>query len=103
MWRSLAARFVRVEEVRGSNPRTPTKKPFSYESGILLAGRQGLTHYQAFGNERYAFYCKSTGNQEEANYRFKEALSLFDNWGALHKVEHLRGAYTGDVPSSLEG
>ena len=27
MWRSLVARFVRVEEVAGSSPATPTKKP----------------------------------------------------------------------------
>ena len=34
MWRSLAARFVRVEEVAGSNPATPTdiKNPAGFEN-----------------------------------------------------------------------
>ena len=33
VWRSLVARFVRDEEARGSNPRTPTK----YEQGAFMA------------------------------------------------------------------
>ena len=39
VWRSLVARFVRDEEVAGSNPVTPTKssvrKVFTYEHSIF--------------------------------------------------------------------
>lgn len=60
-----------------------------YESAILLAGRQGLTHYQAMGNERLASYWISRGNTEEALYRFQEAKRLYSDWGAKHKLEQL--------------
>ena len=33
VWRSLVSRLVRVQEARGSNPLTPTKKPESAFAG----------------------------------------------------------------------
>ena len=72
-----------------------------YESAILLAGRRGLTQYQALGNERFASYWRSVGNEEEAEYRFQESLRLYRDWGVNHKVELLLKSVPS-VPKYLE-
>lgn len=63
-----------------------------YEKGIVTAGRQGLLHFQALANERLATYWRSLNEVEEESYRLKEAVRLYDAWGAYHKVELLRAA-----------
>ena len=47
MWRSLVARFVRDEEVVGSNPATPTREIrwyVSYPSGLACVAGIGVDH-----------------------------------------------------------
>ena len=67
-----------------------------YESGILLSGRQGIPQYQNLGNERFARYWKDRGDDDEATYRFSEALHHYKVWGAQHKAGLLR-ASIGDA------
>src|ERR1700744_3088058 len=47
VWRSLVARFVRDEEVVGSNPATPTREIrwyVSYPSALAFVGGIGVDH-----------------------------------------------------------
>ena len=62
----------------------------SYESAALLAGRRGLIHVQALANERFAIYLEEIGDTQEAEYRFKEAITLYQEWGATLKVQQLK-------------
>ena len=62
-----------------------------YEAAALLAGRRGLRHIQAMANERHALYVNEIGSDmQESEYRWKQAVSLFHEWGASHKVDLLR-------------
>lgn len=74
-----------------------------YEAAVLSAGRRGMTHFQALANERFAAYWMSCGNKDEAEYRIREALKLYNDWGARHKVTLLREHYDDlfQIPSSL--
>ena len=59
-----------------------------YEAAARLAGRRGLRHIQALANERHAMYIREIGDDlQDADYRLKQALSLYKEWGASHKVE----------------
>ena len=63
-----------------------------YEAAALLAGRRGLRHIQAMANERFALYVHEIGDNEhqDSEYRWKQALTLYNEWGATHKVDMLR-------------
>ena len=58
-----------------------------YEAAVLLAGRRGLLGDQALANERYSEYLRTQGNEEDSDYRFREALRLYREWGAIRKVD----------------
>ncbi|KAL3916102.1 MAG: hypothetical protein SGILL_005333 [Bacillariaceae sp.] len=58
-----------------------------YEVAAVLAGRRGLRHIQAMANERHALYISEIGDDpQDANYRLKQAIALYKEWGATHKV-----------------
>lgn len=61
-----------------------------YEVAALLAGRRGLLHIQALVNERFAIYLDEIGNRHDAEYRWKEAMTLYSEWNATFKVELLK-------------
>ena len=55
-----------------------------YQDAVTLAARSGIVHEQAVINERFGDGC---GDSSEAQYRFKCAIDLYKEWGALVKVD----------------
>ena len=47
----------------------------------------GLVNQHALVNERYADYMAERGDTNEAEYRYKNAISLYEEWGAKAKVK----------------
>lgn len=60
-----------------------------YNEAITTAARTGHLMMAALSNERYAGYCHSIGNAEEATFRTKEAIRFYERWGAIAKVMKL--------------
>lgn len=61
-----------------------------YEESIRRAARRGFINFQALACERYADYMHECGNNEEAKYRWNQAILLFTEWGAVAKVKQVR-------------
>ena len=61
----------------------------SYLAAIKHAARSGLINQHAIVNERFADYMVDVGNTEEAEYRYNNAVKLYDEWGAQAKVEQV--------------
>lgn len=76
----------------------------AFEAGTVLAARGGFIHDSAFASERFGeFLLEAMGDEENAVYKFKAALSLYEEWGAVAKVEHLRSKYESwlSVPTTI--
>lgn len=69
----------------------------NFETAALLAGRRGLTHLQALSNERFAIYLEEIGDDQDAEYRYSEALKLYQAWGANAKVQQLESKVRPDI------
>jgi hypothetical protein len=73
-----------------------------YRKAITLAARTGHLHHAALFFERYAYISffllqqkegpRSDVVDEEAKYRIDEAIRLYQEWGAMAKVELLMKA-----------
>jgi tetratricopeptide (TPR) repeat protein len=61
-----------------------------YRQAILCAGRSGFNHDQALACERLASLYTRMGDGESAKYCLEDALKLYEEWGAMKKVELLK-------------
>ena len=63
-----------------------------FEAAVVYAGRRGLVQDQALAHERYAehLWRLKGGHGSDANFHRREAIKLFEEWGAHAKVERLR-------------
>jgi hypothetical protein len=64
-----------------------------YEQTTLLAGRRGLVHEHALSQERWAEACLRRADPEDALYHLHKASSLYEEWGAVAKVEQIRSKF----------
>ena len=61
-----------------------------YQEAIRLAGRSGLVNLQALANERLANFLQDEGDFDDAEYYIKEAVRLYEDWGALGKAAQIK-------------
>jgi predicted ATPase/signal transduction histidine kinase len=66
-----------------------------YEQAIQSAEEHGYINNQALANELYAKFWLAQGRSKIAQLYMKEALHLYQNWGATAKVKALRQRYDG--------
>ena len=64
-----------------------------YEAAVVYAGRRGLTQDRALAHERYAQHLHQLGDAQEGDFQLREAVKLYDEWGARAKVKQLRELY----------
>lgn len=62
------------------------KAKLCFEDAARLAARFGFMHDQALINERHGDYMMETMDFSEATYRWKNAVQLYEEWGAKAKV-----------------
>ena len=65
----------------------------SYDAAIKVCSRSGLVHYVAFLNERAGIFAFEKNDEREAEFYLTRALELYEDWGALGKVAHLKRRY----------
>ena len=91
---------------KGSKKHNETTK--RYVEAIIAAARAGFMHDAALANERYADYLLNVAperDEEEGFYRIKEAIRLYEEWGACRKVNMLRDQYkrlTSFTPQEID-
>lgn len=66
-----------------------------YEAGIRMCESRGFVNDQALAEERFAGYLAKLGQIREAKIHVREAVRLYDSWGANSKSSQLRGKYFG--------
>ncbi|KAL3912171.1 MAG: hypothetical protein SGARI_001293, partial [Bacillariaceae sp.] len=71
-----------------------------YETAILLAGKWTLTNYRALSHERAGDHALRLGDDEECHYHYKNAIQLFDEWGAKWRAHDLREKIENLKPGS---
>jgi len=71
----------------------------SYEEAINGAATNGFTHEEAMANELFARFWTELGNDRFAGLLMREALSLYQKWGAAAKASLLTQSY----PNLLTG
>jgi len=62
-----------------------------FEQAIDLARESGFLHEEALANERAAAHYRREGRERLASFYQRQALRLYDHWGAGGKVASLRG------------
>jgi hypothetical protein len=79
-----------------------------YEAAVLYAGRHGWRQDQALAHERYGMYLSRLDGGDErrhqhhhdALFHLREAVKLYDEWGAHAKVDLMRTAHSSLVQAS---
>jgi hypothetical protein len=78
-----------------------------YEAAVLYAGRRGWRQDQALAHERYGMYLSRLDggderhqHQHDAHFHLREAVKLYDEWGAHAKVDLMRTANSSLVQAS---
>lgn len=62
-----------------------------YQQAIKMASANGHLLHEALANERYSdFLSQVQKQQEEASFRMKEAIRLYEEWGAIGKTRILQ-------------
>ena len=85
-----------------------------YEAAVLYAGRRGWRQDQALAHERYGMHLsrledggsggggddRHDHHRNDAHFHLREAVKLYDEWGAHAKVDLMRRAHMslGQVP-----
>lgn len=65
-----------------------------FELTILHSVRNGYIHDAALASERYGDFQRITLNDSyEAQYRYKEAIKYYEEWGATAKVKKIKGKF----------
>jgi hypothetical protein len=76
-----------------------------FEAASVLAARYGFIQDAAFANERLGeFLLEDLDDEENSVYKLKEAIKLYDEWGAHAKAQQVRQKYEGILnrpPSSI--
>ena len=62
-----------------------------YQAAAALAARSGLRHEHGVINERLADYMMDCGDNNEAQYRYEQALEIYREWGAAAKLDQVNG------------
>ncbi|KAL3907285.1 MAG: hypothetical protein SGILL_008935 [Bacillariaceae sp.] len=58
-----------------------------YQAAISFSARTGQINIHGLANERYGDYMAEIGDYDEARYRYENASKLYDEWGAMAKVD----------------
>ena len=64
-----------------------------YEKAIVEAAKTGFPHHLALAHEKLACYCIDVCDLDDAVDHLNQARSLYAEWGALRKVEHMTDEY----------
>lgn len=82
--------LLKAEQEAASRRRKPQDSvQRAYDEAVLAAGRLGFTHHQALANERAGIYFLRRGENQWASTYLTRACSLYLQWGAASKVQHL--------------
>jgi hypothetical protein len=65
-----------------------------YEEAIVMAGRRGFLQDHALSNELYGQYLCSRGETAKGALHINKAISLYQEWGAHAKVDHVRARFS---------
>jgi len=74
-----------------------------YERAVKAAAAGGFTHHQAIANELLGHFYLETGRDHAALGYMLEAVSLYDRWGAVAKVEQIKRAHADLLRKSTVG
>lgn len=76
-----------------------------FETAVVYAGRRGLVQDQALAHERYAEHLLRLkgGHRSDADFHRREAIKLYEEWGAHAKVERLREEFRGEMAATVLG
>lgn len=66
-----------------------------YEAGIELCESRGIVNDQALAHERFAVFYSKHGHIRKAKMHVREAIRLYDSWGANFKSNQLNLKYFG--------
>jgi hypothetical protein len=64
-----------------------------YEQAIVMAGRRGFLQDHALANELYGQFLCSRGELTTGALHITNAISLYEEWGAHAKVDHVRARF----------
>ena len=87
--------FLDAEKARTDSKTNASIK--SYESAIVLAGRQGFIHDQALAAERYADLLLELGWKDQAVHQMRDAMKWYQEWGATSKVNQLESQLSSSI------
>jgi hypothetical protein len=65
-----------------------------YEEAIVMAGRRGFLQDHALSNELYGQFLCSRGETTQGALHINKAISLYQEWGAHAKVDHVRAKFS---------
>ena len=72
-----------------------------FEMTILHSVRSGYIHDAALASERYGDFQRIVKKDSyEAQYRYKEAIKYYEEWGAMAKVKEIKAKYEAWMSSS---
>ena len=76
-----------------------------YEAAVLYAGRRGWRQDQALAHERYGMHLSrlevdDERHRHDAHFHLREAVKLYDEWGAHSKVDQMRRVHSSLVQTS---
>lgn len=72
--------------------RSHTKR--AYDEAIRVCSRSGLVNFGALANESAALYFFSVDDEDWAMHYMDKAVGLYEEWGAMAKVQALKERYT---------
>ena len=77
--------------------RGKTKKSKeAFEGAVKASARLGRVHEQALIRERYAAFLLSCNDTEDHGYQLRKAVSLYEEWGAMRKVNRMAKVHQMD-------
>ncbi len=72
-----------------------------FEEGIRMCESRGFVNDQALAEERLAGFLAKRGQIGDAKMHVREAIRLYDSWGANSKSSQLKGEYFGVITRIL--
>ena len=83
--------YLLLLKAESANCKGKTDEAVSlYKQAILRAARAGFNHDQALACERLASLYTRMGDTLSASYSLKDALQLYEEWGAAGKVKAMK-------------
>jgi hypothetical protein len=65
----------------------------AYDDAIGIADRDGFHQYEALATERAGLVFKEKGDKKRAIAYLRKSCLLYEQWGAMGKVEHIQQKY----------